>query len=100
MSGKSRRGRGKPQARKRKSSQRFDLARQRSSAMAVQQPAIAQASKPASPPGASAPSVSVPTPVAKPAMARYPYVAIELQRIGILAGIILVILVVLALTLS
>ena len=95
MSGKSRHGGGKhsPQAKKRESSRRLNLERQRSSAIAVQQQAIAQAYKPA-------PSAGVSTPVAKPTAVQYPYIAIELQRIGIIAGIMLAILVVLALILS
>ena len=47
-----------------------------------------------------APSAVAPTPRKAAAGIRYPYVAAELQRIGLLAGIILVILVVLALVLS
>ncbi len=49
----------------------------------------------------ASPSVSVPTaPVAKPAAVHYPYIATELRTIGILAGIMLIVLVVLALVLS
>ena len=95
MPGKSRHGKGRHsrQSKKRKSSRRLDLEKQHSSAMAAQQQTLAQPSEPA-------PLASVPTPVAKPVAIQYPYVAIELRRIGILAGIMLVILVVLALVLS
>ena len=95
MPGKSRRGRGKhsPQSKKRKSRQRF-------LATVTQQQAVAQTYEPASHPGVPTPSASVPTPVAKLAAARYPHIATELRTIGILAGIVLIILVVLALVLS
>ncbi len=64
------------------------------------QPAVAQTREPVSSPIVSVPSASVPTPVAKPAATRYPYIATELRTIGILAGIMLVILIVLAKVLS
>ena len=51
------------------------------------------------PPSASTSPVSAPVPEAVAAPVRYPYVVSELRRIGILAGIILVILVILAVTL-
>jgi len=69
--------------------------RQRIQSKAVQQPVV----KPASKPVASAPPVSTPIQKAAPKTARYPYVTAELRRIGILAGITLAILVVLALAL-
>ena len=95
MPGKSRRGKGKhlPQSKKRKSRQRF-------SPPVVQHQAVAQTREPVSRPVVSSPSVSVPTPMAKLAVARYPHIATELQTIGILAGIVLLILIVLALVLS
>jgi len=70
------------------------------SSIAAQQQAVTQTYKPAPPPKAPVPSVSAPPPIAIQTVARYPYVVTELQRIGILAGIILAILVVLALVLS
>ena len=70
-----------------------------SSAIVAQQQAMAQTYKPAPQPKASAPSVSAPTPIAAQTAARYPYIVSELRRIGILAGIMLVVLVVLALVL-
>ncbi len=67
-----------------------------SPAMPVQQREVAQPDKPVAPPRAATPSAGVPV----LASVRYPYVVTELQRIGILAGIVLVILVVLFLVLS
>ncbi len=90
MPGKSRRGRGKYSARSKKG--RGTLAR------VAQQRAAAETYEPPAP-AAPAPPPSVPTPVATPTGARYSYVASELRRIGIVAGIMLAILVVLALVL-
>jgi len=69
--------------------------RQRIQSKAVQQPVV----KPASKPVASAPASSKPIPKVTLKTARYPYVTAELRRIGILAGITLAILIVLALAL-
>ena len=95
MSGKSRHGRGKhvPQSKKRKSRRHF-------LATVTQQQAVAQTYEPVSQPDGSAPLVSVPTPMAKLVAVRYPYIAAELRVIGLLAGIMLIILIVLALVLS
>ena len=71
--------------------------RQRFSAPLAQHQAVAQTHEAVSHPSVSAPPPSVPTPVAKLAVARYPHIATELRTIGILAGILLIILVVLAL---
>ncbi len=68
--------------------------------MLAQQPAVAQSREPVSSSIVSVPSASVPTPVAKSAAIRYPYIATELRTIGILAGIMLIVLIVLALVLS
>lgn len=46
------------------------------------------------------PSASVPSPVSRPAAVQHPYIAAELRTIGILSGIMLVILAVLALVLT
>ncbi len=81
------------QSKRRKSRQSF-------SATAAQQRAVAQTSKSVVSPPLSAPPVSVPTPMAKLSPARYPYIVAELRRFGILAGIMLVILIVLALVIS
>ena len=95
MPGKSRHGKGKHafHGKKKKSRQHF-------SAMAAQQRVVAQTNKSVVSPKLSAPSVSAPTPMATPTTARYPYIVAELRRIGILAGIMLVILITLALALS
>ena len=74
--------------------------------------AMMRVSQPAAP-GVMTPEVETPTPVEKPAIevpvsppmvkpgaARYPYISVELQRIGILAGIIIVILIVLSVVIS
>ena len=66
----------------------------------AQQQAAIQIDKPVAPPKVAAPSTSAPTPMPVLAAVRYPYILTELRRIGILAGIMLVILVVLALVLS
>jgi len=89
MSGKSRHGRGKRsfQSKKRKS-------RQSLPPIVTQQQSVSQTYKPV------APSVRVPAPMATPTTAEYSHTLVELRRIGILAGIMLVILVVLALVLS
>jgi len=73
--------------------------RQDSPSITAQRQAIAQTYKPVSQPE-MAPSAGVPTATATVKVAKYPYVAIELRRIGILAGIIVVILVVLVLVLA
>ena len=95
MSDKSRHGKGKHSfhSKRKKSRQHF-------SATAVQQGVALQTNKPAASPTLSAPSVNVPTPRTTLTTARYPYIVAELRRIGILAGITLVILIVLALVLS
>ena len=64
------------------------------------QQAATQTYKPVAPPKVTAPLASTPTRVPVMTAVRYPYILTELQRIGILAGIMLVILVVLALVLS
>ena len=90
MASKSRRGRGKysPPSKKRKRRQIY-------TATATQQ-VVAQTYGPVAPSKVAPPSVKEPT----PAVARYPHIGTELRRIGILAGIILVTLAVLALILS
>lgn len=95
MSGKSQRDKGKHlfQSKRKKGKRHF-------SAIAAQQQVAAQTSKVVTPPKLSTPSVSAPTPKTTLATARYPYIIAELRRIGILAGIMLTILVVLALVLS
>jgi hypothetical protein len=87
MPGKSRRSRGKARSKKRQGT----LARVAEQHVVTDMPVT---------PTVPAPSISVPPPIATPTRARYPYVVTELRRIGILAGIMLAILVVLALVLS
>jgi len=98
MPGKSQHGGRKHHHQSKKSK-----AKQRHTVMASPQPAVAQA------PGAAIPTsvpatperpASAPTPHPTPKAAQYPYITAELRQIGILAGIILVILIVLALVLS
>jgi hypothetical protein len=71
-----------------------------SSAISVQPQAVAQTYEPVVSSGVAAPSAraSTPTPTLTPI--RYPYIVTELRTIGIVAGIMLVILVVLALIFS
>jgi len=72
---------------------------QRSSAPTTRQPITAQTSTPASPTSKVDSKVSISAPSATPATDQYAYVTAELKRIGILTGIILIILIVLALVL-
>ncbi len=87
MPGKSRRGRHKHSARIKK--------RQEALARAAPEHVPVETREPVAP---VAPS-GVPTPVVAPTGARYHYIVTELRTIGILAGIMIVILVVLALVL-
>ena len=66
----------------------------------TQQQAVTETPKPVAPPRVAAPSASAPTPTPVLTGARYSYILTELRRIGILAGAMLAILVVLALVLS
>ena len=94
MPGKSRHGRRKlPRSKRRRE-------RQNISAISPPQEVATETHKPTSHPEVLTPSVSVPTKMATVATTQYSYVAAELQRIGILTGVILVILVLLALVLS
>ena len=95
MPGKSRHGRRKRvfQGKKKKG-------RRSPPGVVVQRQADTQIDKPVAPPKVVAPSASAPTPTPVLTAVGYPYILTELRRIGILAGIMLVILVVLALVLS
>jgi len=87
MSGKSRRrGRHLSRSKRRKGGKVF-------SAPAALAPAVAQ--KPELSPRADTPVPSAKAPIPKPIVAQHPNIAAELRRIGILAGILLIILVVL-----
>ena len=91
MSGKSHHGKGKHSSQSRKSK-----AKQRSAAMAVQQVVARAPEATVAPATTPAPPVSAPAPPLKTGAIRYPYITAELRRIGILAGVMVVILVVLA----
>ncbi len=95
MPGKSRRGKGKyvPYDRKRKGSVSRPT-------IAAQQPAVGSTREPLARPGAPTPSATIPASRAKAQAVQYPYVTRELRTIGILAGIMLVILIVLSRVLS
>jgi hypothetical protein len=90
---------GKPQ-RKHLSQSKKRKRRRGSSAITVQQQPVSQTYEPVSEPVVSAPPASELAPKAIQTAAHYPYIVTELRRIGILAGIMLVILVVLALVLA
>ena len=62
---------------------------------ASQQQEVAQTYKPAAPSKVAAPSVKETTPT----VTRYPHISTELRRIGILAGIMLTVLIILSLVL-
>jgi len=66
---------------------------------ATETPVAAQAYTPAASPQIIAPSARVPTPIPRPAMVKHPYVASELRRIGITAGIMLAVLAILSVAL-
>ncbi|MFC1913803.1 hypothetical protein ACFLXF_00800 [Chloroflexota bacterium] len=97
MAKKSRQGKGKHQPQSRKG-----RAKQRYAAVAAGQQAVSPVTSPSEPVAASIPSppVSVRTTPAVSGKARYTYITAELKRIGILSGIILAILIVLALVLQ
>ena len=97
MSGKSRRGHAKHISQSKKKRSRVSHA-----TIAVQQPvaAAAVAPEPAVAAKVVAPVSKASTPTRKPSAISYPLVSVELRRIGILAGIMLVVLVVLSLVLS
>jgi hypothetical protein len=94
MPGKSKHGKGKHQYRGKKGRAKY-----RHATMAPNQPVVADTAAPAATTGIP-PSASMPTSPKSLRVVQYPYITGELRRIGILAGIILVILIVLALVLS
>jgi len=91
MSGKSQRARARhlPPGKKRKGQRGSTL-------IAAREQVNTQADKPA----ARVEAPVVPTKASTPTLVRYPYITRELWRIGILAGIMVAILVVLALVLA
>ena len=94
MSGKSRHGRAKQLSQSKKRKKTGD------SAAIVRRQTVAQIDKPILESRVSASPVITQTPEVAQTAARYHTVPAEMRRIGILAGIVLVILVVLALVLS
>ncbi len=90
MPSKSRHGRGKHSAQSKKGKSRQDF-----SVSGAQRQATAQNYEPVSP--APTPSAKVLTPRPKLTPLQYPYIATELRRIAIVAGIMLAVLVVLSL---
>ena len=87
-------GKQHPQSRK-------GRAKQRHAAMTAGQQAVSPLTPPSEPVATAVPSppVSARAAPAVPGRARYTYITAELKRIGIFAGIVLVVLVVLALVL-
>ena len=94
MSGKSRHSRGKHSIHGKRKKGKL-----RPQVIVAQPQAVTQAEEAVSPPEAPVSSTRTSTPVA-PIAVRYPYILTELRRIGILAGIMLAILIVLALVYS
>ena len=94
MLGKSRHSKRKHSALRKRRKER-----QRSLVPTTRQPIPTQNSVPAPPNNKVDAKVTIPAPTTTPATDRYAYVIDELKRIGILTGLILVILIVLALVL-
>ncbi len=90
MPSKSRRGRAKHSFQNKK---RKGLG---PSHIAAQPPALARSPESVAPAEVAVPSVSASPPMPKTAASHHPFITTELRRIGILAGIMLVILIVLA----
>ena len=95
MPGKTRRKRAKLSGQSKKKS-----ARQTQPAVAIKQPAAAQAQKTIPPSDVSVSPVIEPAPAVKATVIRHPFIVSELRTIGILAVVMLVVLIVLALVLS
>ena len=97
MAKRLRHGKGKHQPQSRKG-----RAKQRHAAMAAGQQAVSPLTPPSEPVATAMPSppVSARAAPAVPGRVRYTYITNELKRIGILAGIILAILIILALVLQ
>ncbi len=86
--------------RKRSSKGKKKKSRRSPPVIVSQQQAATQTYEPVAPPKVAAPSASAPTPMPVLTAVRHPYILTELRRIGILAGVMLAILVVLVLVLS
>ncbi|MBA7569408.1 hypothetical protein ES708_11147 [subsurface metagenome] len=93
MSGKSQRSHRKL-SKKEKGKRRLA-----SLAKVSQQPMAAQEYEPAAPARVATPSANRPTSMPAPTAVQYPFVASEIRRISILAGIMLAILIILSLVL-
>ena len=91
MPGKSRRKKGKYSFQTKRKKEKL------SRPTMLAQPAAAQTHEAVSSPNAPVPSAKVPAPMAKLATVQYPHIGAELLTIGILAGIMLIILIVLSL---
>ena len=85
MPGKSRHGKGKRTSRRKRRGEK-----QHSAPIVARQQPVTETREPE-----PAPRPAAPPPVAKRTATQYPYIAAEVRTIGILAGILLVILVVL-----
>ena len=94
MSGKSRHGKGKYSLQSKKGK-----SKRSPSVVVAQRQAVTQTYETTVPSEVTAPPMGVTTPKPTLVANRYPYIITELRSIGILAGIMLVILVVLALVL-
>jgi len=94
MPSRSRRGKGKYSIPSKKKKSRLSRP-----ALITSQPAVPQSSVTVPQPDKPVSPADMPTPMAKPVAVQYPHVANELRMIGIVAGIMLVVLVVLALVL-
>ena len=92
MTGKSRRKQGK------KSPNRKVRSQQRPAA-ATQAPAAPPPNEVITQPEATSPPAALPRQSAKPQTIHFPYIATELRTIGILAGIMLIVLIILYFTL-
>ena len=94
MPSKSRRSRGKysSQGKKRKG--------KRTPALTTTEQPVATHTYESAAPAKAAPSKVISTPMSTPTMAKHPYVAGELRRIGIIAGIMLAVLIILSYVLT
>ena len=95
MTGKSRHGRGKYSI-----PSKIKKGRLSHPAVLTRKPVAAQIPGPVSRPDNAASPASVPTLMTKAAVTHYPHIATELRTIGILAGVVLGILAVIALVLT
>lgn len=95
MPGKARRRKVKYSAPKKKKKERISHP-----TVLFEKPEVTETRKPVSSPSISAPVASTHEPMPKPALIQHPYISNELRTISILAGIMLVILIILAVVMS